>query len=326
MYLRNILLALGAFFVLAGIGLLVAWMGQRSAGPVITESPPVVRPATLAAARAIPAGTLLRKEDLYWKEVGPGEVGPGVVLRGQASEEDFYGAVNRRDLKEGEPLIVSEIVKSNDRRFLAAVLKPGERAISIAVDATQSVAGLILPGDRVDVILIQSFAENLNNWGRRAVSETVLRDARVIAIDQSLGQQPDPAAAARGPVGSDARIPKTITLALPEQKAEALMVALQLGKIQLAVRPLEQTGVALEQRASPVWASDVSPALDQMDKRAGAQPAVAPGVVAGARKCSGDDSVTGSTLECLIRRPPATRGGVSAPRITAPITLQGGSR
>ena len=299
MFLRNVLLALGGVLVLVGAGLFIAWFSQMRSRPVaVVERSVESRPAVLVAARTIALGTLLRKEDIAWKDVMPGEVRPGYLMRGQVSEAEFLGAISRRNFAQDEPLIASEFVKPGDRQFLAAVLKPGSRAISIFVDAAQSAAGMALPGDRVDVILTQSFGEQATDPGRKTVSETMLRDVRVIAIDQSLTPSTNVAAA----ISTEARIPKTVTLELLERQAEALMVAAQLGKFQLAVLPLERLAVEHPEEqteAGPVWASDVSPALREVGP-----PAL--------RKCNPDESLSGSSLECLVRRPPNSSGG-SAP-------------
>ena len=299
MFLRNVLLALGGVLVLVGAGLFIAWFSQMRSRPVaVVERSVESRPAVLVAARTIALGTLLRKEDIAWKDVMPGEVRPGYLMRGQVSEAEFLGAISRRNFAQDEPLIASEFVKPGDRQFLAAVLKPGSRAISIFVDAAQSAAGMALPGDRVDVILTQSFGEQATDPGRKTVSETMLRDVRVIAIDQSLTPSTNVAAA----ISTEARIPKTVTLELLERQAEALMVAAQLGKFQLAVLPLERVAVEHPEEqteSGPVWASDVSPALREVGP-----PAL--------RKCNPDESLSGSSLECLVRRPPNSSGG-SAP-------------
>jgi pilus assembly protein CpaB len=310
MFLRNLLLAIGAVFVLAGVGLFIAWFGQTRNPTVVVERRVASQPAILAAAREIPAGGLLRKEDIVWKEVGPGAVGPGNLLRGQVSETEFLGAISRRDVPAGQALVASEFVKPGDRRFLAAVLKPGSRAISISVDAAQSAAGLALPGDHVDIILTQDFGENAAEPGRKTVGETMLRDVRVIAVDQSLNPMPA-VGAERGAATADSRLPKTVTLELHERQAEALLVGAQLGKLQLAVRPLEGSPtarlghdlVSQDLMVKPVWASDVSQALKQITPAA--KIAAAPNAPPAPRKCDPDDSITGSTLECLVRRPPA---------------------
>jgi pilus assembly protein CpaB len=268
MFLRNVLLAVGAVFVLAGVGLMIAWLSSARNNPTgVVATPVEIRQAVLAAALAIPNGTLLRKEDVTWRDISPGDVHPGNLLRGQVAETEFLGAISRRDFAEGEPLIASDFVKPGDRQFLAAVLKPGSRAISIFVDAAQSAAGMAFPGDHVDVILTQSFDNKVTtDPGRTTVGETVVHDARVIALDQSLNP-PSGAVKTLSTVSTETRIPKTVTLELSERQAEMLLVAQQIGKFQLSVRPLEATGASRPEdkiNAKPVWASDVSPALSEI--------------------------------------------------------------
>lgn len=195
---------------------------------------------------------------------------PGELVRGQISETDYLGASTQRDFASGEALMAGDLVKASDRRFLAAVLRPGARAISIAVDAAQSASGLILPGNHVDVILTQTFADmavegRMALEGRKKiVAETILQGVRVIAVDQALHQQ------AKTPAGSqyfgEARLPKTVTLELTRRQAEMVFVAQQLGRLQLSVRPLEAASALTPEpgQGLPTWGADVSPALRQM--------------------------------------------------------------
>jgi len=284
MLVRNLLLAIGLLCLLGGVALSVIWFTQMS-NPTV-EAPTTVRPAVLVATHPVPAGTLLRPEDITWKEVGPNEIGAGGLVRGQVSVGDFVGAIARRAFAADETLIASDLVRPSERQFLAAVLKPGTRAVSISVDAPQSAAGLILPGDQVDVILTQSFNEASADVARKSVAETVLCDVRVIAVDQVLNTVAKPATAVRGAFTAESRVPKTVTFELTERQAERLFVAAQLGRLQLSVRPLEVsvTGETDDGGiAGPTWASDVSPALNAI-----------------ARKTP--QSV--STVESSVRRPP----------------------
>ena len=104
MFLRNVLLALGGVLVLVGAGLFIAWFSQMRSRPVaVVERSVESRPAVLVAARTIALGTLLRKEDIAWKDVMPGEVRPGYLMRGQVSEAEFLGAISRCSAQAGEP-------------------------------------------------------------------------------------------------------------------------------------------------------------------------------------------------------------------------------
>ena len=112
-------------------------------------------------------------------------------------------------------------------------------------------------------------------------------DVHVIAVDQTLRAGGQPQAAQRGLLATEARVPKAVTFEMSEADAERLFVAGQLGRLQLAVRPLEITQVAevvRPGRARAMWASDVSPALRSLPRPQAAQPA--------------------SPVEASIRRPP----------------------
>jgi pilus assembly protein CpaB len=225
--------------------------------------------------------------------------------------------VTRRNFGQGDPLVASDLVKPGDRGFLAAVLRPGTRAVSITVDASQSSSGLILPGDRIDVILIQSFGDAVAP-SRKEVAETVLVDVRAIAVDQSL----NPAVKAAPHVGAlELQLPKTVTLEVSPRQAETVLVASQLGRLGVSVRALEGAGIPVAASAiGPTWASDVSPALKQLDKQA--------------------PSTTGSGIEKSIRTvprrgaiivAPAPAGALTgvaavAPEASVPARAEGGSK
>ena len=237
-------------------------------------TPALASDEVLVATRALPTGTLLRSEDLDWKAIPAATVLPGSYRRGQIAVTDLVGAVVRHDFASGEALIASALVRPDDRGFLGAVLLPGSRAVSIAVDAPESVSGLLMPGDKVDVILTQSFGDGGGNPGHRSVGETVLRDVRVVAVDQALSPPAKPASTTLQ-TGADAKIPKTVTLEVNEHDAEKLLVAAQLGKVELAIRALTPAGSSQPSGdiITATWASDVSPALLTMGTRA---PAIAP--------------------------------------------------
>jgi pilus assembly protein CpaB len=279
MILRNILLGLGMLAMVAGVALGVIWLRepepQQAAEQEQAPQPEMPRQSILVANRAITTGTLLTASDLRWKELAANQSAPvDAIVRGQVPEGDFVGSVSRRGFAAGDPLAESDLVKPNQGGFLAAVLAPAMRAVAVTVGAAESVAGLVAPGDRVDVILTQNFNDTLVSAQRKSVGETVLHDVRVIAVDQALSgaiqakQQPAPPT-----VGAEGRIPRTVTLEVTEQQAEKLLVALNLGKIELSMRPFEQSTTSTEvpvaegaATPTPTWASDVSPALKSVDR------------------------------------------------------------
>src|SRR5581483_7654633 len=141
MFVRNALLALGALCMIGGLALSVLWYEQIGAPPPQRAEPP--RPAVLTATHDISAGTLLRPEDMTFKEIPATELHPGALTRGQASSAEYVGAVARRPFAADEHLNAADLIKPSERQFLTAALRPGMRAVSLAVDTPQSVSGLI---------------------------------------------------------------------------------------------------------------------------------------------------------------------------------------
>jgi pilus assembly protein CpaB len=313
MSLRKFLLVLGVVFIGAGMYLAVIWVNNRPA-PVETSQPKPAPAAALVALSHIPAGTLLREGDIGWKELSAAEIRPDYLMRGTASEAELFGAITRRDFVKGEPLTAAELVKSTDRRFLAIVLRPGHRAVSISIDAPQTASGLALPGDLVDVILVQNFGDNVADAGHRAAGEIVLRSLRVLATDQTLVDQVKPPPGQTPGEVAPTRIPQTITLEADERQAQKLYVANQLGKLHIALRPLRGSGTILasaDDASGPVWASETSLAIRQMISGGSAAPPAAapesePSEPSGARQAPAvrSPSGSGSTLEMLLRWPP----------------------
>jgi pilus assembly protein CpaB len=218
----------------------------------------------LVATAPLGAGTLLRSNDVAWQPIArppaKGEtVRPSAVAREARPEIDeeiratVYGAALRADVPAGESIHRHSIVKPGDREFLQFVLSPGARAIAIPVTTGGASTGLLYPGDRVDVILTQKFAEGGAPLTRRSVSETVVENLRVLVIDAL-----DAKMAAGNSFG------RTVTLEVMPDQAEKISVAAELGKLSLTLRSVSgvsTTGPGKATGIKPTWAGDVSPAL-----------------------------------------------------------------
>jgi Flp pilus assembly protein CpaB len=98
------------------------------------------------------------------------------------SLQELESARARTDLFEGEPVSDRKIIAPDAAGFMAAILPRGMRAISVRISAESGAGGFILPNDRVDVILI---SKNDGGGRPRTVSESVLTNVRVLAIDQT---------------------------------------------------------------------------------------------------------------------------------------------
>lgn len=228
---------------------------QVAAPQAAPPPPPPARARILVAARALPAGTLLKDEDFTTREVAPDAVPDGAVEPTEEARAELRGALLRRYLDAGVPLHRTDMLRPRDRGFLAAVLRPGTRAISVGVDVVTGTAGLIWPGDLVDLILTQELSATDAPLARRVVGETLLAGVRVIAVDQQFTQ---------GATAADAtpnRIARTVTLEATPEQAERVAVGSRLGRIALTVRAIEHKPAEEPQVAGSVFGGDVSPAL-----------------------------------------------------------------
>jgi pilus assembly protein CpaB len=250
---------MGILTLVAAAVLAVVWMRLPSSVPKAPQTAGQP-PAILVAAVDIPGGTVLHTGDLRWQKVQPMAIMPNDLVRGQASQASYYGAVTRTPLSAGQPLRGSDVVLSSNRDFLAAALSPGMRAVSLSVDESQSVAGLVQPQDRVDIILTR--VTNQTNGATTAVGETVLRDVRVVAVDQWFGHGAKATTAdARLGASQATATSKEVTLELNDADAKRLLVATQLGRVSLVLRALASSGTPAAPVDQPVWEADVSGAL-----------------------------------------------------------------
>ena len=216
------------------------------------------------AARPLPRGTLARDEDFTVRSVPPERVPAGAILETADSKAGLPGSLVRKFVDAGNPITLDDILRPKDRGFLASVLAPDSRAITIKVDEESGVAGLIRPGDHVDVVLTQVFDKV--DPGRRALSETVLGNIRVIAIDQEIAQGARPV---NTPL---AKLAQTVSLELTQDQVKKITVAKQLGKLSLAVRAAVDQWDKVDSGA--VSSCDVSPELARQNALAGQRAAV----------------------------------------------------
>jgi pilus assembly protein CpaB len=178
------------------------------------------------------------------------------VLNGVRSDQDMIGAVVRKRIAAGEPIIDGAVVKPGERGFLAAVLEPGMRAVSLPINPTSANSGLIFPGDRVDLILTQSLVESESEGSVRRVSETVLNDIRIIAMGAETSDDPQ-----EGQANEKA---KTATLEVTPRQAEEVALLTELGKLSLSLRSLAAGTpevAALSEDSQLTWDRDVSRVL-----------------------------------------------------------------
>ncbi|MDH2348690.1 Flp pilus assembly protein CpaB [Bradyrhizobium sp. SSUT77] len=247
----------------AAFGLIAYNMNLPTPVPVeIGEKAPTPTAATVGyfvAVRPLPRGTLAREEDFTIRSVPPERVPAGAILETLDSKVGLPGSLVRKFVDAGSPITLQDILRPRDRGFLASVLAPDSRAISIKVDEESGVSGLIRPGDYVDVVLTQVFEKA--DPARRALSETVLRNVRVIAIDQEIAQGGRAISAVVG------KLAQTVSLELAPDQVKKITVGKQLGTLSLAIRSaVDQWDKA---DAGAMSSCDVSPELARQNAVAG---------------------------------------------------------
>jgi len=229
------------------------WLEAQRAQQVVekpAEQP--VGPSVLVAKGNLPAGTFIRPDSLRWQVWPEANVAASYIVQSKHRLEDYIGAVVRSGIADGEPLTDMRVVRPGDRGFLAAVLTPGYRAVTVNVSPSSGLAGLVFPGDKVDLIgaFHIEFESNKSDEHHLAhtASETVLSDVRVLAVDQRVDDQ-----------NKEVVVAKTATLEVTPKQAEIISVVSEIGKFSLSLRSLAPADGATEVAADSrtfTWDSD----------------------------------------------------------------------
>jgi pilus assembly protein CpaB len=222
--------------------LLIALAAGGGAGYVYLYSnpAPVPEPAPVAAVQSskvlvaasdINIGTALGAGDMRWQDWPEASLNPTFITEkaDPAAVQTWKGAIARMAFIAGEPLRAQKLVKANSAGFLSAILPAGMRAVATKIAVDTAVGGFILPNDRVDVILTRRDPETTKQTGVDAwTSEIILRNVRVLAIDQNFEEQD----------GQKVIAGSTATLELTAPQTEVLALGKEMGSISLTLRPL----------------------------------------------------------------------------------------
>lgn len=219
--------------IAVGAGGLAAYLASGSDNKP-QQAAPVAQMQTvdvLVAKADIPLGKTLTASDLQWQSWPAAAASASFVRRDSrpdATKQLDGTAIARSPFVTGEPIRDSKLVMAGNTGFMAAVLPAGMRAISTEISPETGAGGFILPNDRVDVILSRREKNPDQNNGDAAVSETILTNIRVLAIDQTPREKE----------GQNTVLGKTATLELKPEQAETLARARQTGTLSLALRSL----------------------------------------------------------------------------------------
>jgi pilus assembly protein CpaB len=215
-----------------GAGGIAAFLASR------TEAPP---PAQLMVEKAettdvlvarsdIALGQTLTASDLQWVRWPAEAASSSFIRRTERPEalDQIAGSIARSPFVAGEPMRESKLVKANGSGFMAAILPSGMRAVSTEISPETGAGGFILPNDRVDVILSRRYANPERTGPDIVISEIVLSNIRVLAVDQAVEEKN----------GQKVVVGKTATLELKPEQTELLARSRQSGTLSLALRSI----------------------------------------------------------------------------------------
>jgi len=199
-----------------------------------------VGPKVLVAKKALPVGTII-DADSFTFQPWPKELMQSayyVEAQPDGDPRKLLGTVVRYAITAGQPVTRGSLVGPQDRGFLAAALGPGMRAITVPVNASSSVAGFIFPGDHVDMVLNQTVSGGGEGPALK-VSETIIRNLRVLATDQRITEKDDDGK-------TQVKTFSNVTLEVTPRIAEKISVAQSIGSLSLSLRSIADNTSDLE--------------------------------------------------------------------------------
>jgi pilus assembly protein CpaB len=203
------------------MGLLSAWAANSWVQGRLADDADDGNVAVVAAAMEIPYGTKLTERHLRTVSLPLEAIPEGAVSELEAAID----MVTTANVERGELLNMRRLAAHEQGSTLAALIEENMRAITVRVDDVVGVAGFLLPGNRVDVV-----SARIDMRSKRAKTETILQNLKVLAVDQTATTEQDE------PV-----IVRAVTLEVKPDQSEILVKAQQEGTIQLTLRnPLEE--------------------------------------------------------------------------------------
>ena len=217
-----------------GAGGIAAYLASGSDDKPGAPAAPVAQLQTvdvLVAKADIGLGQTVKPEDMQWQTWPAATASNSFIRRNEKpnATTEIAGSIARSPFIAGEPIRDQKLVRADGSGFMAAVLPAGMRAISTEISAETGAGGFILPNDRVDVILSRRLKNpDAPSAPDVVVSEVILSNIRVLAIDQAPKEKD----------GQNTVVGKTVTLELKPEQTETLARARQSGTLSLALRSI----------------------------------------------------------------------------------------
>jgi pilus assembly protein CpaB len=230
---RSLFIAIGALFIAVIAALFARNLVSGSSTPQpVAKTVVETKTKIIVAVKALPTGKILTLEDIKFTAWSEDAVDSSFYRQGASELSSLVGKVIRAQVLAGQPISSASIIAPGERGFLAAVLKPGMRAVSIPVTMTSGVGGFIFPGDRVDIILTHEVPNGPGLPIRG--SETILSNVRVLAMNQLTSD-----------TEKTPQAPNTVTVEVQPHFVELIQVADRLGDLSLSLQPISSNEDAL---------------------------------------------------------------------------------
>jgi pilus assembly protein CpaB len=228
---RIAILGVAAIAAISAALLVRGMLGGGTPQVQASAPPPPATIDVLVASKDILPGHALDPASVRWEPWPKTTSAQGLITKDDQPDltKAIEGAVSRTPLLAGQPITQASIVHSGEASFMAATLTPGMRAVGIPTTAENGAGGFILANDHVDVILTRDVGSGTSV--KIFQSETLLRDVRVLAVDQVVKPDKD----------QQSHVGKTVTLELTPAQAEIVEKSKAMGTLSLALRPLGET-------------------------------------------------------------------------------------
>ena len=236
---KKLLLLVGALVIAVVTAMMARSMFAGASAPQAEAAAVPQGPKVLVAQRVLPAGTIITADAIGFQPWPKELVKDAYFIDGESDVSKLLGTVVRFPVTAGEPVTQGSLVKPGDRGFLAAALGPGMRAVTVPVSDKTGVAGFVFPGDRVDLVLTQTVTTE-GASGDLKTSETILRNLRVLATDQSTTQEKTEQG------NTVVKQFRTVTIEVTPKIAEKVSVAQTLGTLSLSLRSIADSQSELE--------------------------------------------------------------------------------
>ncbi len=240
MDVKKLALLVGALVIAVVTAVMAKNMFTGAGAQQAAAAPVPVGPKVLVAKKALPVGTIIDPDSLTYQPWPKELMQAAYYVEGSADGDPkaLLGTVVRYPITAGQPVTRGALVGPKDRGFLAAALGPGMRATTVPVNSSTGVAGFVFPGDRVDLVLTQE-VEGGGDGPALRVSETIVRNVRVLATDQRITSEGDDGK-------TEVKTFSNVTLEVTPRISEKVAVAQSLGTLSLSLRSIADNTAELE--------------------------------------------------------------------------------